>query len=137
MLTCSYCNKNFKDRQALGNHIRKHQYDSNDNLPSQNQPVYQDPINLIDTTTQKLCDSTNKKIKVDYKINVKKNLINDQGSSSIVRFLVLDIESTKESLIFDEDFAASDKGRFISTFDEELIVSDDESVASDLSYRTD
>jgi len=137
MLTCSYCNKNFKDRQALGNHIRKHQYDSDNDLPSQNQLVYQDPINLIDTTTQNLCDSTNKKIKVDYKINVEENLINDQRSLSIVRSLVSDIESTKESLIFDENFAASDEERFISTSDEELIVSDDEPVASDLSYRID
>ncbi|CAB4444477.1 unnamed protein product [Rhizophagus irregularis] len=137
MPTCSYCNKNFKDHQALGNHIRKHQYDSDDDLPSQNQPVYQDPINLIDTTTQNLCDSTNKKIKVDYKMNVEENVINDQGSSSIVRSLVSDIESTKESLIFDEDFAVSDEERFVSTSDEELIVSDNESVASDLSYRTD
>jgi hypothetical protein len=137
MPTCSYCNKNFKDRQALGNHIRKHQYDSDDDLPSQNQPVYQDPINSIDTATQNLCNSTNKKIKVDYKMNIEENLINDQENSSIVRSVVSDIESTKESLIFDEDFVASDEESFASTSDEELVVSDDESVASDLSYRTD
>ncbi|CAB5340464.1 unnamed protein product [Rhizophagus irregularis] len=70
-------------------------------------------------------------------MNVEENLINDQGSSSIVRSLVSDIKSTKESLIFDEDFAASDEERFVLTSDEELIASDDESVASDLSYRTD
>ncbi|CAB4401548.1 unnamed protein product [Rhizophagus irregularis] len=70
-------------------------------------------------------------------MNVEENLINDQGNSSIVRSLVSDIESTKESLIFDEDFAASDEERFVSTSDKELIVSDDESVASDLTYRID
>ena len=77
MPTCSYCNKTFKDRQALGNHIRKYQYDSDDDLPSQNQPVYQDPINSIDTATQNLCDSTNKNIEVDYEMYIKENLIND------------------------------------------------------------
>ena len=36
MPTCSYCNKTFKDCQALGNHIRKLQYNSDDDLPLQN-----------------------------------------------------------------------------------------------------
>ena len=47
------------------------------------------------------------------------------------------VESTKESLIFDEDFTASDEKRFVSSSDEELVVSDEESVASDLSYVID
>ncbi|CAG8762502.1 19694_t:CDS:1 [Racocetra persica] len=41
MPKCFSCNKTFKDRQALGNHIKKHLDDSDDDLPFPNQTISQ------------------------------------------------------------------------------------------------
>ena len=159
MPKCSYCNKTFKDRQGLGNHMRKHIYDSDDDLSSsQNQSVcnYSYDWSL----------PTNERIELDHKIHIKQNIINYQknsikvqrldthvtgisnSNSSNKKSIALDIISEKDSVVFDENCVAFDKDSVAFdeesvvfdeesvAFDEESAVSDDESAASDLSYTT-
>ncbi|CAG8810389.1 23686_t:CDS:1, partial [Dentiscutata erythropus] len=52
MPTCSSCNKFFESRQALGNHMKKHLDDSEDDSPSSNQPIYRTSQKLIEITTK-------------------------------------------------------------------------------------
>ncbi|CAG8710140.1 4298_t:CDS:1 [Cetraspora pellucida] len=49
MPNCLYCKKVFMNRQVLGNHIKKHLDDSNEDLPLPNQT---NRINLVEITTR-------------------------------------------------------------------------------------
>ncbi|CAB4379343.1 unnamed protein product [Rhizophagus irregularis] len=46
MPTCTYCNKVFKDWQALGNHIRTHLDDSDKDIPLTNQSFHDTSIQI-------------------------------------------------------------------------------------------
>ncbi|CAB4419165.1 unnamed protein product [Rhizophagus irregularis] len=79
MPKCSYCNKIFNDRQALGNHMRKHIYDSDDeDLPSQNQMVYSDSQNPINISTPNFCDQSSPDENME---------TNDQENCNILMFI--------------------------------------------------
>ncbi|CAG8778443.1 5507_t:CDS:1, partial [Dentiscutata heterogama] len=52
MPTCSSCNKFFESQQALGNHIKKHFDNSEDNLSSPSQLIYKTSQKLVEITTK-------------------------------------------------------------------------------------
>src|SRR2546429_8468571 len=101
MPKCSYCNKNFKDRQALGNHIKTHLYDSDEDSTT------------MDTTTQII---TNKKIRVDY---IKQDLNDHDQERVIADFINLD-SSNKKSV--KSDTASSSGEEYVtSSVDEKFL----------------
>jgi len=119
MPKCSYCNKFFNDRQALGNHTRKHMYDSDEDLPLPNQSDYKDIQNLRNHDCRDQLP-TNKKKKLD--ICIEQNLINNQDNS-------IDIQHFDIHCLSNERSIASDKksDEISIEFNEEFVVSDEES----------
>ncbi|CAB5377307.1 unnamed protein product [Rhizophagus irregularis] len=141
MPKCSYCNRIFNDRQALGNHMRKHTYDSDDEyLPSQNsqnQMVYSDSQNPIDISTPNFRDQSLPNENME---------TNDQENSTGMQHF--DVHLTSTSDMSDDNSLNTDSLALLDVESvesneepvkpvEEPIESDDESVASDLSYITD
>ena len=146
MPKCSYCNKFFDDRQALGNHTRKHMYDSDEDLPLSNQSDHRDIQNLRDHDCRDQLP-TNKKIKLD--ICIEQNLINNQENSIDIQHFDIYSLSNERSIEFNEEFVVSDEESQESadeeSTDEESADGEsangesagEESVTSDLSYITD
>ena len=156
MPKCSYCNKFFNDRQALGNHTRKHMYDSDEDLPLSNQSDHRDIQNLRDYDCRDQLP-TNKKIKLD--ICIEQNLINNQENSIDIQHFDIHSLSNERSIEFNEEFVVSDEESQESadeestdeesadgeSADEESADGEsangesagEESVTSDLSYITD
>ncbi|CAB4391951.1 unnamed protein product [Rhizophagus irregularis] len=63
MPKCSSCNRVFKDRQALGNHIKTHLNNSDDDLSLSIQPIQRISQNTVKPTKQ--VQNVNKRIKED------------------------------------------------------------------------
>jgi hypothetical protein len=103
------CSKIFKDRQALGNHIKTHLDDSDDDVPNQSNPT--------DTTTR---DLPNKKIKLDHCID----LTNDPE----VQHLDIHMTGISNFSPSNEKSAASNMEESKEVFDKEV---DDEEVDDD------
>lgn len=83
-----YCNKIFNDRQALGNHMRKHTYDSDDEGPSQNQMVYRDSQNPIGISTPNFRDRSSPNENME---------TNDQENSTGVQHFDVRLTSTSDT----------------------------------------
>jgi hypothetical protein len=137
MPKCSYCNRVFKDQQALGSHIKTHLDDSDEDLPLPNQMTHK-----IETTTQilnnqnlperackRICIDQNSNLNIDESIDNNSNLNIDE---SVEQNTNLNIDEPIEEQEFDDfDFVLSDYDSQSSNS------SDEESVVSDLSYITD
>src|SRR5436190_21083026 len=147
MPKCSDCNKDFKDRQALGNHIKTHLYDSDEDS--------QDPIDTIlhnqnefnkrvrDISKEIAC----KRIHFEQQLNDGQQMFDEEINDS---FFIKsqrnssDDELMDEESLSSEEFVLSDDDEFIVSSDEESMASDNEflesgdegSVSSDLSYIT-
>ncbi|CAB4391466.1 unnamed protein product [Rhizophagus irregularis] len=119
MPKCSSCNRVFKDRQALGNHIKTHLNDSDDDLSLSIQPIQRISQNTVKPIKQ--VQNMNKRIKEDCSKRVQVRV--EQDLTNI--FMNLDESSIEQDLntIFYSDDSDSQS-------------SDEESVASELSYTT-
>src|SRR6266498_438528 len=141
MPNCIYCSKVFKDSQALGNHIRTHLDDSDEDLLSPNQSFHDTTIQILHN--QNISIETNVALCVEQKLN---NSQQEETTFNNVDEVIDDIntyfsiESQSEN---DDNEVAnlSDDESIVESSDEESMVvsSDEESVASglsDLSYIT-
>ncbi|KAF0551139.1 zn-finger domain-containing protein [Gigaspora margarita] len=80
MPNCPYCNKILMSRQALGNHIKKHLDDSDEDLPLPNQASQ---ANLVEVTNKDLNDQTvNFNVDESIDFNVNKSTENQNPSAS-------------------------------------------------------
>jgi len=145
MPKCCYCKKVFKDRQALGSHIKTHLDDSDEDSNRSIQEISQ---NLIEASTQILNDQTLEKTKVSckrvrveqdsndfqrrYGLNINKSIEKqDQNQNQEQdRDQEQDQDQDQDGLDFTSGYESDSKSSGSSN-------SDEESVTSDLSYITD
>ncbi|GBC03785.1 hypothetical protein RclHR1_05320002 [Rhizophagus clarus] len=130
MPNCTYCNKVFNDRQALGNHIRTHLDDSDEDLDLSL------PNKLSSNTTTYISTETNvtyKKVHVEQKTNDSRReettFINDEIINNNENInIYFPIESQSEE----------DDNAEVNLSDDESMTesSDEDSVISKLSYET-
>ncbi|GES84109.1 hypothetical protein GLOIN_2v1783703 [Rhizophagus clarus] len=130
MPNCTYCNKVFNDRQALGNHIRTHLDDSDKDLDLSL------PNKLSSNTTTYISTETNvtyKKVYVEQKTNDSRReettFINDEIINNNENInIYFPIESQSEE----------DDNAEVNLSDDESMTesSDEDSVISNLSYET-
>ncbi|CAB5345933.1 unnamed protein product [Rhizophagus irregularis] len=135
MPTCTYCNKVFKDRQALGNHIRTHLDDSDEDIPLTNQSFHDTSIQIHNPNI--FTEETNVTIHVERNIHVERRS-NDNQQEEITfdadgDAQNINISSSAESQSDDEEVANfSDNESMTESSD----ASDEDSVTSDLSHIT-
>ncbi|EXX52080.1 hypothetical protein RirG_256160 [Rhizophagus irregularis DAOM 197198w] len=107
MPTCTYCNKVFKDRQGLGNHIRTHLDDSDKDIPLTNQSFHDTSIQIHNPNI--FTEETNVTIHVERNIHVERRS-NDNQQEEITfdadgDAQNINISSSAESQSDDEEVA--------------------------------
>ncbi|CAG8755520.1 22012_t:CDS:2 [Cetraspora pellucida] len=113
MPKCFSCNKTFKDWQALGNYIRKHQDNSNDDLPSPSQTKFQ----ILSKKTSKVFNnrSISREQNVLEKMEDKTLTFHFSTIQTLLKAMNLFDTSNSHSNIFNNEFAISDLSDMTNT----------------------